>query len=238
MVIALAILGIICIFLIIQNTVYRTKARKSKAERFEYISELAEKMKGLRVFRHDYKNKMYGLKILLEKGEYEKAIEYITSMEAEFEPASNELESYSDNILINAVLSELAAKCRKSDITFNALLTVGNELPLSDTEICSMFSNIADNAYEAVMRQITGDKFITFNISRREKWTVITAENSFDGKLKTNTHDELSTTKKDVFLHGLGIKSIKHTVESVPGAKARIETEDNVFRISLIFPKN
>ena len=66
---------------------------------------------------------------------------------------------------------------------------------------------------------------------------IITAENSFDGNLVSDDDGQIKTLKNDTISHGHGLKNIKRIVESVQGASVKLETEGNIFKISLIFSK-
>lgn len=213
------------------------KLNKQKNDCFEYFNKQAKQLEEYKKFRHDYKNKLAGLKALLENDEYGRASEYLSDLLKEVNVLTDHAKNYSDNTLIDSVLQNLAVRCEESGITFDASVIVGNDLPLSDTDICSVFYNIANNAYEAASKQYDGEKFITFLTSRRQKWLIITAENSFNGKLTTKNDGQIATTKEDSDFHGFGLSNIKSTVEAVPGASVKIETEGNIFRIALIFPK-
>ncbi len=234
------ILIIVAIFAVCIITYFAIKATISRSlqkKQFKYFSNQAKQLEEFKRFRHDYKNRLAGLKALIDNGEYERASQYLSDISQEFDMLTKNTKTYSDNMLIDSALQNLAARCEKANINFDASIIVGNELPLSDVDICTIFYNIADNAYEAVTKKYKGEKFINFITSRRQKWLIVTAENSFDGKLIAGKDGQIKTLKSDSDFHGIGLKSIKRIVEAVPGASVKIETEENIFRISLIFPR-
>lgn len=205
---------------------------------FDETRAQAKLLEELRKFRHDYKNQLWGLQVLLENGEYDRAKAYLTDITDRMNDLITNKCSYSDNVLIDAVLQKLSRRCEKDGISFDATVIAGNDLPLSDVEMCTVFSNLADNALEAVMRQDSGDteRFISFCTSRRMKWLTITVENSYDGMLKIDENGDIITQKEDDANHGIGLKSIKSVVENKCG-NVRIEAENKIFRISLVFPR-
>ncbi len=199
----------------------------------------AEYLKEFRVFKHDFKNRIAGLKVLLDNKKYDEAIEYLASMEQMFYEIENGVEKYSENSLIDAVLQNTAYRCKAEKIRFEAeVIVTENELPLSKIDICSLFGNICDNAFEAQAGKNIPDAFISFTTSRREKWIIITAQNRYE--VSNHSDSDLKTTKPDKQNHGFGLEIIKNIVESVPGAKILIEQdpEERIFRISLVFPRN
>lgn len=215
--------------------------------RFNYYATQAKYLEEFRSFRHDYKNQLTTLKALLERGEYARAEEFLSALTVKFEDMRKNTPNYSDNMLVDAVLQHMAGRCAASHITFEASVVVGNELPLTDLDLSAVFCNIADNAFEAAEKSGAPVPIVRFLSSRREKWLIVTAENSYNGVLKTDPEtDELCTTKPESRCHGFGVKNIKRIVEAVPGASVRIEqlpaaeeSPENgaIFRISLIFPR-
>ena len=59
-------------------------------------------------------------------------------------------EEYCQNRVVNAVMSEKAKQCRKKNIELDAELMVPAALRMDALQICSLFSNLMDNAIEAV----------------------------------------------------------------------------------------
>ncbi len=202
-----------------------------------YRSE-AKYLEEFRRFRHDYKNQLAGLKVLIDSGEYERAAEYLSGVAAKFDAVKVNMPSYSDNTLVDAVLQNLASRCEAGGIAFHASVIVGDEMPLGDPDLVTLFCNIADNAYEASEHLEKKDRFVSITTSRRVKWLTVTAENRFDGILMTDK-DGIKTRKADAASHGLGLKNIRRIVESVPGAILKIDPDfdECIFRISILFPR-
>lgn len=209
---------------------------------YNEIIEQAKILEEIRRFKHDYKNKIFGLKALLEAGEYDRAKEYLNMVEDEFSAISLQLNttSFSDNVIVDAVLQNLAAKCKKNniDISFSAIVADALNI-FSDTDICILFSNLTDNAFEAANKCTGIQKHVSVYFARREKWNVITVGNSFDGTLNKSEDGELLTTKTNTESHGFGIKSVKKIIEKVPGAIYKTEhlPDDKLFKTHIFLPK-
>ena len=216
----------------------RSDTRRREERYYSYYITQAQTLEEMRRFRHDYKNMLSGLKVLIDSGEYKRASEYLSSIATRFDGMSKKSVSYSDNMLADAVLQNLARRCESAGVTFSGSLSISKEIPLGDPELCTVLSNLADNAFEAVQKVPEGERFITFSGSRRVKWLTITVENSYDGVLFTD-RGSIVTRKEDSVMHGLGLKSICSIVESVPGASVRIEPspEEKIFRVTLFFPR-
>ena len=208
----------------------------------EIILDQAKKLEEIRRFKHDYKNKIFGLKTLLEAGEYSRAKEYLNTMEDEFVSVSSQskITSFSDNIIVDAVLQNLASNCQNNGIEFYFSATVTDSLKaFSDNDICNLFCNLANNAFEATNKYTGTPKSISVLTGIREKWLVITIENTFDGKLNVEEDGTILTSKTDKDNHGFGIKSIKEILQKVPGSVYKTEPiyEENIFKTLIFIPR-
>jgi len=197
----------------------------------------ADAIEQTRRFRHDIKNHLASLKALIDSGNYERASEYAGILLGRLDKISEDAKTYSDSVIADAVFSSLATKCADDGVDFEASC-IFDGLKISDVELCTVLSNLADNAYEAVLKAPVGKRFIRFSVSRREKWFIILEENSFDGTIVRSDGD-FHSTKADPDLHGYGLKNIKAVAESHGGkVEVEIDEKEQMFYISVIFPRN
>lgn len=206
---------------------------------FECFLKNAEYLEEFHAFRHDFRNHLAALKMFLDSKQYQKAADYLASLEHMFYISTGGVKKYSDNALIDAILQDTAHKCEMCDIAFDAEIITGKDFPLSDMNICTLFTNICSNAYEAQQNKNIADKFISLTSSLREKWFIITAENRFDGQTSVASDNSIATTKENSILHGHGLNNIKKVIESVEGAKFIVEPDfkQKIFRVSMVFPR-
>lgn len=103
-------------------------------------------------------------------------------------------------------------------------------------DVCAIFSNILDNAVEAC-NSIECDK-IHKNIKIRgivvKSYYVIKCENSKTNKVKIK-NNKIFTTKKDKFIHGIGLESVKSSLKKYDG-EFEIENLENKFIIKVYIP--
>ena len=106
---------------------------------------------------------------------------------------------------------------------------------LSESELCSLFGNIVDNAVTAVSHLEEEEKR-TINILVRTgeiscpfMRKIIMREN------EKKSGDGFETTKKDKEHHGFGLKSIKMITENHHGNMS-VTAEDGVFNINILIP--
>lgn len=60
----------------------RSDTRRREERYYNYYITQAQTLEEMRRFRHDYKNLLSGLKVLIDSGEYERASEYLSGIAA------------------------------------------------------------------------------------------------------------------------------------------------------------
>lgn len=190
-----------------------------------------------RTFKHDYKNMMASVKTLLRNEEYEKAIRMLDYVHDTMQKDVQILKTYSNNIMLDAILQDAANYCEEKGISFSALAHLPKEVSLTELDIVRIFSNVIDNAMEACEKLSGNDRFIKITSSGNQEWAIIEASNSYSGGLFVED-GELQTQKENRDYHGLGLKVIRDTIEGLGGLMfIDPGQEEKVFKIKLCFPK-
>ena len=111
----------------------------------------------------------------------------------------------------------------------NARLVVSMDIsPLSyltALDISSIFGNLFDNALEALSKQEKGEKYVMLRSRKVGENIVISMLNS----CAPSDNQELSTDKEDSLRHGIGLKSIRYTVEKYGGSFVAEYSQPDVF---------
>lgn len=100
-------------------------------------------------------------------------------------------------------------------------------------DISSIFSNIIDNAIQAC-KKVEDNRYISIRGTVVKSYYVIRCENSKNNKIKLNDK-KIVTTKKDKFLHGIGLKSVKSSLDKYNG-DLEIINDKNKFTINIYIP--
>jgi sensor histidine kinase regulating citrate/malate metabolism len=129
---------------------------------------------------------------------------------------------------VNSKLQD--AKEMGIEITSNVILPASVEVNTDDMVV--ILGNLLDNAIEACER-VKGAKYIKLFMNYEAGCVIIRITNNFDKIINTNGR-ELVTRKKDKTLHGLGIKSVKSTVEKYNGI-TEICSEGKEFIVDIMF---
>ena len=118
-------------------------------------------------------------------------------------------EEYCQNRVVNAVMSEKAKQCRKKNIELDAELMVPAALRMDALQICSLFSNLMDNAIEAVVIENTKEcRWIRVNTEVKNAYLCIKISNPA-------APSHVVRKKRDG--HGYGTKIIQDIVKQYDG---------------------
>lgn len=199
---------------------------------YKYYLKLNETQLRTRKLYHDMKNHI----ICIEKicGNNETANKYIQEMNNQIKGCTYQFNT--GNIILDTILYEKKSICIENNIEFLVNINFNNCNFIEMVDICSIFSNMIDNSIEACNKIKNKDiqKEIKLSGTIVNKFFVIKCENSKvnDIKLREN---KILTDKKDSFLHGIGISSIKSSVEKYNGNTEISLTEKN-FIMTIFIP--
>lgn len=127
------------------------KILKQQAQReLEYYNSVNDKVLETRKIRHDFQNQLQtAYRIFLSDAETGKAQAAAQLRQLEERIEESAPAYFCPNILINAILTEKSRKCREAYIDFSADIALPASLSIEAVDLCSVFSNLLDNALTA-----------------------------------------------------------------------------------------
>jgi hypothetical protein len=235
--IAESVYSVICCILVLflQFSVFTQKELKQELDVISYMwtrdreqYELRkEYIEAINIKCHDLKQVLHSLqgeKVPAYKAEMEKAVSLYDSMVK------------TGNEALDVILSEKSLYCAGRDIRLTCMID-GKKLDfMDDVDIYSCIGNALDNAIEAVQRVAEREKrTIALSMQEEGNFLCIHIENWFEGEIKTE-NGLPRTTKQDKNSHGFGVKSMRMIAEKY-GGNITFSTEDGIFALNLLFPK-
>lgn len=216
-------------YIVVKYITVSSKQKESEIQlemQAEHYQDLAEKNRDIRRFRHDIKNNLLALDILLSDGKYDEAKKYIDSMNESVKETENRFSTGS--YLADAILSHKADEIKndKLDIEFSG--TVPSER-ISNNDLCTILTNSIDNAARAC-KEVAPCK-INVTSDETEKGCTITVSNPVLNKVEIK-NNSIKTSKKDAQNHGFGIENIKKVAEKYRGF-VRLSCTDSEFTIKI-----
>ncbi len=196
----------------------------------QHYEELAEKNQDIRRFRHDYKNHLFMLGVLLNENKFDDAKKHLARLTEDIEETQTKFAT--GNYFADALIAHKADEALKSKINIEF---VGNIHPdkIDNSDLCTILANTLDNAIRASV-PLSPCK-IHIEASTNEKGCTITVTNPVVKKveIKNNT---IKTTKRDTENHGFGITNIKRTAQKYDGF-VTLNSTDTEFstKIGLLF---
>lgn len=197
---------------------------------FEEHLLLKEKYQRMKIFHHDFREHINTINSLIDS-DNEQARQYIQSFCDEEE--STYFVDYSDNKILNVLLSKNKIECKDKGINFVIDPIQANLSFIKDMDVVAIFSNLLNNAIESCTR--SEDKTIFLNISaQRDIFIVIKLENTadekpiiIDGKLKTHKDNDK--------LHGIGMNSIRRALKNYNGyLKWAYDEKEKIFSTTVV----
>ena len=171
--------------------------------------------------KHDIKNQISYIGLLLEQQKYNEAINYIDGYVEKYSEVLNTF--VSPNEVVNSIVNLELTKAKLYNIKIKVKAVIPSHLPFKDIDLCSLVSNILDNAMENC--DPTSENPIILSIYKQQDFIRIYCENSVNPNIPKTTNNV--STKKEKG-HGYGMKIIKNIAKSY-GGYAYFERQENIF---------
>ena len=201
---------------ILMRRISRTNAEKTvllldKMQMELYRSQLADSEKQyeeMRQIRHDMKNHLQCIALLLQEQESDKAQAYVKDM------IRNKLNFGCSGVrtghrIVDIVANTKLSQCSTEQIAVTIQISPF-ELTMDDVDICIVLGNLFDNAIEAC-RNVDGQRTLFFEMVQRKGYVNLVIQNSIN-KSVLKHNPELRTSKRGKLFHGIGLQSVKNTV--------------------------
>ena len=199
----------------------------------ESYKRIEESYNRTRELRHDLKNHLFGLKGIAENGSKEELLRYLEKMTDAVEEAT--YVSMSGNSAVDGVLNEKMLYAQKHGISTQFDITPLEKDTIPAMDICIILSNALDNAVEACVKiENAKDRYIDVKINDDPDEMIISVKNPslYAPKRRAGMYISAKSDKEN---HGLGLKSIKRTVDKHKG-DLLIKYENGVFNIVVCLP--
>ena len=215
-------------------------AERQRAESEKDLVRLTTKqLDDLRQLRHDIKNQYSYMRILLSEKRYDELEEYFQRQDGELAVLSAPLDC--GNRCVSIVLNMERQKAEAAGVALHTKLVVPPVLPFPDEDLCSILSNLIDNAIEECVR--LGEYFpkyleqgvsVSINPGNPSSdYLYIEVKNPTDRKSLSRRAGGIVSTKDDAALHGYGTRIITRLAEKYSGS-VLFEASDGIFTARVI----
>jgi len=207
----------------------------------EYYQKINEQYDALRIMKHDYKFHLNTALDMLRRGEIEKSDEYLSSLKNQL--LEKELPNFCENTVINSLIADYAANCKKLDIEFTVSVSLEQDCSIPNYEMCIVLGNLLENAVEACQRMDTdksrrieliikpaGEPLTSPDGEVSKAQLAIKISNTFDGNIVKDGEKYISTKTGG----GIGLESVAAVVKSC-GEILYIEHDNKWFNVFVLW---
>ena len=222
---SMLVINIITCYLIIDINRKNNIARENELLKIknEYNNRFVEnaslQYETIRKIRHDYKNHIAAVNAILKEGKTDKVSQYLEDVSCKSDEMLVFIQTGNDivNAVVNLKLS--AAKALGIDCAYSSIADFAG---IDDHDLCSLLSNMLDNAITAAAA--SEKKIMRINISANEWSYMFNVRNSIDSSVLAD--NPLLKTTKTSEGHGMGIRIIREIAEKYDGICDFYEEDD------------
>lgn len=182
-----------------------------------------------KILRHDLKNKLSPIYELAANGKNEELLQQLSELANIYSKGKEYV--HSGNTAIDSIINYKLYEAEKDNIGVSCDIAIPSDLDVSSFDIAVILGNLIDNAVEAIKR-IESNRWFDVKIKYTKGRLIIITENSYDGTV-IEEEGVIISRKKDTQNHGLGLKSIKATVEKYRGI-IDVNYTDNKFIVKIL----
>ena len=200
---------------LIENYIHLRDNDIYKQQTYAYQNQLEvimESQNRVRALKHDMRNHILALQVLVQKNEMREADKYLDSMQTFMNNPQEYVKTGNDT-----VDSLLNYKIQKANEVLNVVetkISIPESLSLRSFDLNVVLGNLLDNAIDASMQ--TEDKELKISIRLDKGILFLNICNSCQG-IAGGRRIFLETTKEDKVNHGIGLKNVRRIVEKYHG---------------------
>lgn len=202
--------------------------RKAMEKQVAEVNEIYMTMRG---WRHDYHNHLQKLGAHLKEGQIEEAKKYIGELGESLDDIKTKYQT--GNVSLDAILNSKLSIVEKEQIAINCKVEIGENLAVSDIDLCILLGNLIDNAVEACRRiPEAEERFLRIYMCIRKQQLYISVSNATNEVIRKLDAEYISKKRGD---HGHGLKRINIVVDKYGGFIKRAN-EPGVFATEIMLP--
>lgn len=170
--------------------------------------------------RHDYRNQLQTVYALLQTGEHDAARAQLDEMTAALEGGAH----FCANRVVNALLAVKAGQFQEAGVTLQCRCDVPEYLTLPGVELCSLFSNLLDNALSASCLSAQTNPTVTIASAVEGSMLTVRCRNPYSADAEKQKAPRAG--------HGLGLEILRDLADRHSG-EVKIDQTDDTFTVTV-----
>ncbi len=212
--------------ILIENYIHLRDNDIYKQQTYAYQNQLEvimESQNRVRALRHDMKNHILALQVLVQRKETEETNKYLDSMKKFMTNPEEYVKTGNDTV--DSLLNYKIQKAKGVLNVVETKISIPEQLRLRSFDLNVLLGNLLDNAIDASMQ--TEDKKLKITIKLDKGILFLNICNSCQ-RIADGRSDFLETTKEDKVNHGIGLKNVRRIVEKYHGDIAFFYENDSM----------
>lgn len=201
--------------ILIENYIHLRNNDIYKQQTYAYQNQLEvimESQNRVRALRHDMKNHILALQVLIQRKEVEEANQYLDSMKNFMTNPQEYVKTGND--MVDSLLNYKIQKANEVLNVVETKISIPEQLRLHSFDLNVLLGNLLDNAIDASMQ--TENKKLKITIKLDKGILFLNICNSCQ-RIVGGRKNFLETTKEDKVNHGIGLKNVHRIVEKYHG---------------------
>lgn len=191
---------------------------------------LKERMDETKRARHDLRHHMTVLHSLCQNGEYDELTTYTQNFLNQ--TSTDYTISYCGNLTMNALLSYYAQTAKDCEIDFSISISLPEDIPIQDTDLCVLLGNLIENACDGCMTLPKDKRRMCFKMLMPNHGSVVfTLDNTFEGKAPQKENGQFLSSKHKGY--GIGLDSASGIVNRYNGV-LKTDAQNGIFCVSVV----
>ncbi len=197
-----------------------------------HFQEVDNMYRRMRMWRHDYRNHIQTMKVLLENGDLNALREYLDALDTDLHTVDVAVKT--GNTMADAILNSKISLARAKDISVQVDAHIPVKLKMSELDLCCILGNLFDNAIEASLPLPPEQRAIRVYMDMKNTQLYISFTNFTAGKKKQKLGGLFRTDKGEG--HGFGLVRIDTILARLDGYISR-NSEDGAFTTEILIPQ-
>lgn len=197
-----------------------------------HYREVDNMYRQIRGWRHDYRNHIQVMNVLLENGELEELKKYLGDLAVDLNTVDTVVKT--GNAMADAILNSKISLAQSKDINVSVEASIPVKLKMTELDLCCILGNLFDNAIEAAEQLPVEERMIRIYMDMKQTQLYIHFTNTTATSKKQKLHNLFKTTKGEG--HGFGLVRIDNIVERYDGYLSR-NSEDGAFTTEILIPQ-
>lgn len=179
--------------------------------------------------RHDLKNHMISIKTLIESGDTDESLSYISEIMDDI--GTRKDYAASGNTVIDSIINFKFQEAEQRKIRTDLDIKIPDRLEMQSLDMTVILGNLLDNAIKAASK-VEEDPYVSLKMRYDKGRLMIQMDNPYAEEIN-DQNGNLLTTEPDRENHGFGLQSIRKVIQKYNGTMD-IDYQNNIFSISLL----